>query len=93
VPTFTGAGISLLNASVINLLMLTVEPRDMGLATSMNTVFRNLGGSLGAPIAGSILATYTAPVLVGMINNVPIYEVLPTAQAFQYSFYIARLSS
>ncbi len=81
----TGAGISILNASAINLLVLTVDPTDMGLATSMNTVFRNLGGSLGAPIAGALLATFTATVITGS----GILQTLPTAQAFQYSFYIA----
>ncbi|HZD42742.1 MAG TPA: MFS transporter, partial [Methanomicrobiales archaeon] len=81
----TGAGISILNASAINLLVLTVDPREMGLATSMNTVFRNLGGSLGAPIAGALLATFTAPLLTARAG----YQVLPTAQAFQYAFYIA----
>jgi MFS family permease len=80
----TGAGISILNASTINLLVLTVDPRDMGIATSMNAVFRNLGRSLGAPIAGALLATFTATVTINGIS-----QTLPTAQAFQYSFYFA----
>ncbi len=53
-----GAGLAVLQASVINLLTLSIETRDMGLATSMNTVFRNLGSSVGAPIAGSLLSTF-----------------------------------
>jgi len=83
-----GAGLSILNASVINLLTLTVETRDMGLATSLNTVFRNLGASLGAPIAGSFLTTYTALTAVS-VGGHSVVLPLPTSTAFQYVFYTA----
>ncbi|MDA4124948.1 MAG: MFS transporter [Thaumarchaeota archaeon] len=83
-----GAGLSILQSSVINLLTLTVELRDMGLATSLNTVFRNLGASLGAPIAGSILSTYTAVVVVSQGGRT-FPASLPTLAAFQYVFYLA----
>ena len=43
----TGAGIALLNASIINMLVLTVDPKDMGQATAMNNVFRIWGGAWG----------------------------------------------
>jgi MFS family permease len=78
-----GAGIALLNASIINLLVLTVDPKDLGQATAMNNVFRNIGGSVGAPIAGSLLATYllTSGPLAG-------YGVA-SHLAFQYAFWIA----
>lgn len=78
-----GAGIALLNASVINMLVLTVDPRDMGQATAMNNVFRNVGGSVGAPIAGSLLATYL--VTTGRFAGLG----LPAHIAFQYAFWIA----
>lgn len=78
-----GGGIALLNASVINLLILTVHPRNMGQATAMNNVFRNLGGSIGAPIAGSLLATYT--VSTGVFAG----SGLPSHLAFQFAFWIA----
>ena len=77
-----GAGLALLNASVINLLILTVDPKDMGQATAMNNVFRNVGGSVGAPIAGSLLATYV--VTVGGF-------LVPAHLAFQYAFWIAAI--
>ncbi len=81
--TVVGAGIALLNASVINLLILTVDPKDMGQATAMNNVFRNVGGSVGAPIAGSLLATY-------LITTGPHAGLgWPSHLAFQYAFYIA----
>jgi predicted MFS family arabinose efflux permease len=79
-----GAGLSMVNSSVINLLVLTVNPRDMGPASSMNTVFRNLGNSVGAPIAGSILSTFTIPVAAGSSDL-----LLPSTAAFKYTFYLA----
>jgi MFS family permease len=80
--TVTGAGIALLNASIINMLILTVDPKDMGQATAMNNVFRNLGGSVGAPIVGSVLAAFVTNIVVAGVN-------LPKLLAFQYVFWIA----
>jgi hypothetical protein len=78
-----GAGIALLNSSIINLLVLSVDPKDMGQATAMNNVFRNIGGSVGAPIAGSLLATY-------VITSGPYAGLgLASHAAFQYAFWIA----
>ena len=81
--TVVGAGIALLNASVINLLILTVDPRDMGQATAMNNVFRNVGGSVGAPIAGSLLATF--------VLTSGVFAGAPAHAAFQYAFWIAAV--
>ncbi|EQD69944.1 transporter, major facilitator family, partial [mine drainage metagenome] len=75
---FMGAGIAIMNASVINLLVLTVAPRDMGLATSMNSVFRNVGSSVGAPLSGSLLATFVYAVVPGI-------GAIPSTEAFQWS--------
>ncbi|MGP8078752.1 MAG: MFS transporter [Thermoplasmata archaeon] len=81
VEVVIGAGMGLLNSSIINLLVLTVDPKDMGQATAMNNVFRNVGGSLGAPIAGSLLATYllTSGLALGF----------PAHRAFEYTYFIA----
>lgn len=82
IEVVVGAGIGLLNASIINLLILTVDPRDMGQATAMNNVFRNVGGSVGAPIAGSLLATY-------VLTSGAFAGYFPAHLAFQYAFLIA----
>lgn len=76
-----GAGIALLNATIINLLVLTVDPKDMGQATAMNTAFRNTGGSVGAPIAGALLATF--------VFGSGHYVGVATHSAFQYAYWIA----
>jgi hypothetical protein len=80
-----GAGMALLNSSIINLLVLTVDPKDMGQATAMNNVFRNVGSSVGAPIAGSLLSTYV--LTSGMFGHLGIASHL----AFQYAFWIAAI--
>jgi MFS family permease len=82
IEVVVGAGIGLLNASIINLLVLTVDPKDMGQATAMNNVFRNVGGSVGAPIAGSLLATY-------LLTSGPLAGYFPAHLGFQYVFFIA----
>ncbi len=77
-------GLGMMLVATQNLLVLSVKKREMGLATSLSTVFRNMGSSLGAPIAGSLLSTYTVTYVVG---GVPVS--LPERIAFQYSFYFA----
>ena len=85
--TVVGAGLALLNATVINLLVLTVDPKDMGQATAMNGVFRNIGASVGAPIAGSLIATF-------VLTSGPFAPLgLPTHLAFQYAFWIAAIAA
>jgi MFS family permease len=75
-----GAGLAIMNAAVINILVLTVEPRQMGLATSLNGVFRNVGSALGAPLAGSLMSTYTV---------VAYGQVFPSPTAFHDAYLIA----
>lgn len=76
-----GAGLSLLNGTLINFVVLTVNPRDMGLATAMNGTFRFLGSSIGAPVAGSILTTYALQVA-------PNFSI-PDNTAYNYIFLVA----
>lgn len=80
---FIGAGLSLLNGTLINFVVLTVNPRDMGLATAMNGTFRFLGSSIGAPVAGSILTTYAI--------QVSPFLSLPDNTAYNYIFLVAAV--
>ncbi|MDG6997800.1 MAG: MFS transporter [Nitrososphaerota archaeon] len=81
----TSVGLAMLMASIQNLLVLSVRPQEMGLATAMNTVFRNFGSSLGAPIAGSILSTFTILISLGPLGKAP----FPTHIAYTYTYYVA----
>lgn len=87
----TGAGLSLLNGTLINFIVLTVSPRDMGLATAMNGTLRSLGSSMGAPIAGSILATYST-LVISTGPNGPKTTSIPMNSAFTYIFVTAAIA-
>jgi len=78
------AGLGILLVASQNLLVLSVRKREMGLTTSLNTVFRNIGSSLGLPIAGSLMTTFAVTYVIGGQTI-----SLPTATAFHYSYYIA----
>lgn len=78
------AGLGMLLVASQNLLVLSVKRKQMGLTTSLNTVFRNIGSSLGAPIAGSLMSTFVVAYVVGGRT-----VSLPAATAFHYAYYIA----
>ncbi|MEM0139107.1 MAG: MFS transporter [Ferroplasma sp.] len=80
-----GSGMAIMNASIINLLVLSVEPKDMGLATSMNSTFRYIGSSIGAPIAGTILSLYTVVDIVHTATGIQTFS-FPDFIAFKYAF-------
>ncbi len=56
--TLVGTGITLMNISLINVLVFSVPPRVMGVATGANSLFRNFGSTWGPAIAGTIMSTY-----------------------------------
>lgn len=87
----TGAGLSLLNGSMINFVVLTVHPKDMGLATAMNGTFRSLGSGIGAPVAGSMMSTFTATFILGSVGGHNITKVLPSNLGFTYTFAVAAI--
>ncbi len=86
------SGLGCLFVSSQKLLVLSVEPRKMGLATSMNTVFRSMGSSLGSPIAGTLITTFTSWVLLGYYHGTPIFFSEASDAAFRYAFYLAAAS-
>ena len=77
-------GSGMLTVAIQNLLVLSIEPKQMGLGTSLNASFRYIGQSLGAPIAGAILSTFVSVVAVGAYSF-----SLPSHAAFQFCFYLA----
>jgi len=86
-----GIGLAIGMTCTINLLVLSVDVKDMGLATSMNTALKNLGSSVGAPIGASLLSTFTISLAVGTEGGKTIFAKFPSSAAFQYSFYIAAI--
>jgi len=77
-------GSSCITVSIQNLLVLSLEKGEMGLGTALNSSFRYIGQSLGAPLSGAILSTIVSTsVVAGRVLR------LPTRDAFQYCFYAA----
>jgi EmrB/QacA subfamily drug resistance transporter len=72
-----GLGLGLNMQSIVLAMQNAVEPRDMGVATSAVTFFRQVGGTLGTAIFLSILFTRAA-------ENIPSeYAKAKTTPAFQ----------
>jgi MFS family permease len=80
-------GLAMEMVAMQNLLVLSVKRLELGLATSMNTAFRNVGQSLGAPIAGSILSTFT---FTAVYEKIPL--TVPSTTAFHYTYYVAAIA-
>lgn len=76
-------GQGMLTVSTQNLLVLSIASGDMALGTSLNTVFRYIGQTMGAPMAGALLSTFVTGY---MINGHLL--LLPTKAAFEYCFYV-----
>ena len=77
-------GSGMLTVSIQNLLVLSIAKSEMSLGTSLNTAFRYVGQTLGAPTAGALLSTFVASYSVsGHVLS------LPTRAAFQYCFYVS----
>ncbi|TMM05569.1 MAG: MFS transporter [Actinobacteria bacterium] len=56
--SITSAGVGAAFAAIPNLIVVAVDERETGEATGVNTVMRNIGSSLGAQVAGTIIATH-----------------------------------
>lgn len=56
-----GIGVGFAFASLANLVVSAVEPRQTGEATGINTIMRTIGGTLGAQIASTIVTSTLVP--------------------------------
>ncbi len=88
VSSISMLGAAYLNVSLINLLTFSVEREVMGVATSINTVFRLIGGSLGPAIAGSIMDTFTTTI---KIPNTYITISIPSDYSFSIIYVISGI--
>ena len=56
-----GVGISFAFASMANIIVGSVDPREVGVATGINTVSRTVGGAFGAALVTALLTAETIP--------------------------------
>ncbi|MDV3104456.1 MFS transporter [Thermococcus waiotapuensis] len=83
--TLVGTGINLMNISLINVLVFSVPPRAMGVATGANSLFRNFGSTWGPAIAGTIMSTYY--ILFHPPGAPPDVQIkIPTTRAYEVLF-------
>ncbi len=80
-----GAGVTMLNVSLINILVFSVRRRVMGIATGLNTLFRNLGAAWGPAIAGTLMSMYSITVTLPSRGS-PVKLRIPTPPAYRYLF-------
>jgi EmrB/QacA subfamily drug resistance transporter len=72
----TGAGMGLAFAAMSNAIIQTVPAANTGEATSVNSIVRTIGGSVGTAVVAAVLASDTTPVGI------------PTEQAFTTGFWV-----
>jgi MFS family permease len=78
-----GFGISFAFASMANLIVASVDPREVGIATGMNTVTRTVGGAFGAALVAALLTADTIPGTRG----------IPTEAAYTEAFAASTLGA
>jgi len=72
-----GAGIGLVMQVMVLAMQNSVDPRDMGVATSSATFFRSLGGTFGTALFGTILANRLASQLAERLPPAALHGVNP----------------
>lgn len=74
-----GIGLGLAMMTIVTPVQNSVEPRDMGVATSATTFSRSLGGAIGAALFGAIMGTrlthYLGELPEVVAGNLPVGEV------------------
>ena len=80
-------GAGMMAVSIQNLLVLSIAKSEMALGTSLNTAFKYIGQTLGAPVAGALLSIFVTNYTVsGQMLT------LPTRAAFHDCFYVATVA-
>jgi EmrB/QacA subfamily drug resistance transporter len=73
-----GAGIGLVMQVMVLAMQNSVDPRDMGVATSSATFFRSMGGTFGTAIFGTVLANRLASELAQRLPAGALHGVNPS---------------
>jgi predicted MFS family arabinose efflux permease len=80
-----GAGVGLVMQVLVVAVQNAVDARDLGVATSLNTFFRSLGGSFGTALFGAILSSRLAfhltRLLPGGIDGQPVTGIAASPAA------------
>ncbi len=85
-----GTAVTALNVSLINILIFSVGKRVMGIATGLNTLFRNLGAAWGPAIAGTLMSMYSITIPL-MLQGKFVYIKIPKPVAYHYLFILTAV--
>ena len=78
-----GFGISFAFASMANLIVASVDPREVGIATGMNTVLRTIGGAFGSALVAALLSA----------DTIPGTAAIPTESAYTEAFAVSTIGA
>jgi MFS family permease len=72
-----------------NIIVLSVDPRTVGVHSGMNQTFRNLGSALGPVLVTSILASYIVPFTIPNSNPPPAFVIFDNYRLAGYEVVFA----
>jgi MFS family permease len=74
---------------IVNMISIAVPRENVAVGLGMNTMLRNVGGSIGPVLATTIMTTYTTPVVV-LVAGLPLtVGQAPSSYAFNLIFTVA----
>ena len=82
-----GVGVVMILGTLSNFVIFSVNPREIGMATGMQSTFYNVGSSIGSPVAAAILTTFTVTYVEGAFSL-----RLASHPAFSYVFVFAAIA-
>jgi len=72
-----GAGFGMISAQITNLTLSAVTPKEIGEASGVNSMIRQLGSSLGSAIIGAVfLSTFISSFIVGVNQSTVLPDLL-----------------
>jgi DHA2 family multidrug resistance protein len=78
-----GAGMALLFVPLTTVAMATITPERMGYATSLFNLMRNIGGSIGIAVTGTLLQRQRQTVGSTLGEHITIYDPMTQRMLFQ----------
>jgi MFS family permease len=84
IPTMVGNVAVLIAMS--NIIVLSVNPKELGIQTGMNQTFRNLGSAVGPVLAATVTASFTTTAVVALTPRGPITASVPSITGFVILF-------
>ena len=80
-----------MNVTRITLLLASSSRKRIATITGTNTSMRLMGNTLGPVVAGSLESTFKTPILLFVYNGYPVFALIPSRLAFQYSFLVSSV--